>query len=63
MDKRKFEVLTLLERSFRAQNFTSLLFYLKHDAFKIADPGSMQDACYINFVIDLTHRRVSLAQL
>ena len=36
--------------------------FLKHDAIEIADPGSMQDACYINFVIDLAHRRVSLAQ-
>ena len=47
---------------YRAQNLPSLLFYLKDDAIEIADPGSMQDACYINFVIDLAQRRVSLAQ-
>ena len=28
----------------------------------IADPSSMQDACLMNFVIDLSHRRVSVAQ-
>ena len=27
----------------------------------IADPNSMQDACHLNFVIDLAHRRVSVA--
>ena len=27
----------------------------KHDAIDIADPCSMQDACHMNFVIDLTH--------
>ena len=25
----------------------------KHDAIDIPDPGSMQDACHVNFVIDL----------
>ena len=30
----------------------------KHDAIDIADPSSMQDACNMNFVIDLAHRRV-----
>ena len=34
----------------------------KHDAIDIADPSSMQDACYVNFVTDLAHRRVSVAQ-
>ena len=29
-----------------------------HDAIEIADPSSMQDACHMNFVIDLAHRRV-----
>lgn len=38
------------------------ILFTKHDAIEIADPGSMQGACYINFVIDLAHRRVSLAQ-
>ena len=28
----------------------------------IADPSSMQDACHMNFVIDLAHRGVSVAQ-
>ena len=28
----------------------------------IADPSSMQDACHMNFVIDLTHHRVFVAQ-
>ena len=28
----------------------------------IADPSSMQDACDMNFVIDLAHRGVSVAQ-
>ena len=27
-----------------------------------ADPSSMQDACHMNFVIDLAHRGVSVAQ-
>ena len=34
----------------------------KYDAIDIADPSSMQDACYMNFVIDLAHCRVSVAQ-
>ena len=34
----------------------------KHDAIDIADHSSMQDACQMNFVIDLAHRRVSVAQ-
>ena len=29
--------------------------YYKHDAIDITVPGSMQDACHINFVIDLAH--------
>ena len=28
----------------------------------IADPSSMQDACHMNFVIDLAHRRIFVAQ-
>ena len=31
----------------------------KHDAINIADPSSMQDACHLNFVIDLAHSRAS----
>ena len=34
----------------------------KHEAINIADLGCMQDMCHVNFVIDLTHHRVSLAQ-
>ena len=44
---------------YRAQNLISLSFYYKHDAIDIADPNSMQDACHMNFVIDLAHRKVS----
>ena len=39
-----------------------LLFCQKHYAIDIADPSSMQDACHMNFVIDLAHRGVSVAQ-
>ena len=34
----------------------------KHDAINIADPSGVQDRCQINFVIDLLHCRVSVAQ-
>ena len=34
----------------------------KQGAIDIADPGSMQDACDINFVFGLAHQRVSVAQ-
>ena len=30
-------------------------------AIDIADPSRMQDACHVNFVIDLAHRGVSVA--
>ena len=30
-----------------------------HDAIDITDPSSMQDACHMNFVIDLAHHRVA----
>ena len=46
----------------RAQNLPSLFSIYKHDAIDIADPSSMQDACHMNFVIDLAHRGVSVAQ-
>ena len=46
----------------RAQNLPSLFSIYKHDAIDIADPSSMQDACRMNFVIDLARRRVSVAQ-
>ena len=34
----------------------------KHDAIDIADPSSMQDACRMNFLIDLAHYRGSASQ-
>ena len=34
----------------------------KHDTIDIADLSSMQDTCQMNFVIDLAHHRVSVAQ-
>ena len=34
----------------------------KHYAADIVDPSSMWDACHMNFVIDLAHRGVSVAQ-
>ena len=40
----------------------SLISIHKHDSIDIADPSSMQDVCHMNFVINLTHWRVSVAQ-
>ena len=40
----------------------TLLSIYTHEAIDIADPSGMQDACHMNFVIDLAHRRVSVAQ-
>ena len=40
----------------------SLISIYKHYAIDIADPRSMQDACHMNFVIDLAHHGVSVAQ-
>ena len=42
----------------------TILFYsiYKHDTIDIADPSSMQDACHVNFSMDVAHRRVSVAQ-
>ena len=40
----------------------SLISIYKHNAIDIADPSSMLDACHMNFVIDLTHHGVSVAQ-
>ena len=34
----------------------------EHYAIDIADPSCMQDACHMNFVTDLAHRGVSVAQ-
>ena len=47
---------------YRAQNLHLSYSIYKHDAINIADPNSMQDMCHMNFVIDLTHNRVSVAQ-
>ena len=41
---------------------SALISIYKHYAIDIADPNSMQDACHINFVIDLAHLGVSVAQ-
>ena len=40
----------------------SLISIYKHYTINIADPSSMQDTCHMNFVIDLTHHGVSVAQ-
>ena len=34
----------------------------KHDAIDVANPGSMRDACRMNFLIDFADHRVSVAQ-
>ena len=34
----------------------------KHYAINIADTSGMQDACHMNFTIDLAHRGVFVAQ-
>ena len=46
------------------RNTPSHMFIYKYDAIDISDPNSMQlqDACHMNFVLDLAHRRVSVAQ-
>ena len=36
----------------------SLILFTGHDATDIADPSCLRDACHMNFVVDLTHRRV-----
>ena len=33
-----------------------------HNAIDVADPSSMQDARHMNFIIDLAHRGISMAQ-
>ena len=47
---------------YQTQNLPSLIYIYKHYSIDIADPSSMQDACHMNFVIDLAHRGVSVAQ-
>ena len=34
----------------------------KHYAIDVADPSSMQDTCHMNFIIDLAHCGISMAQ-
>ena len=46
---------------FTAQPFHLISIY-KHYAIDIADPCSMQDARHMNFVTDLAHHGVSVAQ-
>ena len=36
--------------------------FYKHGAIDIANPSRMQAACHMNFVIDLTHLRVSVVE-
>ena len=55
-DKKKKHLSPFL---YRAKNLPSLLFIstnITHYAFDITDPSSMQDACHMNFVVDLAHR-------
>ena len=33
----------------------SLILFTRHDAIDVADPSSLQDACHMNFAIDLAH--------
>ena len=42
--------------------YLSYISIYKYHAIDIADPSSMQDACPMNFVIDLAHHGVSVAQ-
>ena len=42
--------------------FTELKLQHLSYSINIADPSSTQDACHMNFVIHLAHRRVSVAQ-
>ena len=58
-DKTKNHLSLLL---YQDQNLPSLISIYKHYAIDIADPSSMQDVCHMNFVIDLTHCGVSVAQ-
>ena len=72
LEKDVFRLITSVERrknsespwgtfGFRAP-ILSLISIHKHDSIDIADPSSMQDVCHMNFVINLTHWRVSVAQ-
>ena len=50
--KKKFFFISLLSSKLTI----SLISTYKHYAIDIADPSSMQEACHMNFVIDLVHR-------
>ena len=47
--------------SLPSEKLTIFLILFTRDTTDISDPSSMQDACHMNFVIDLAHRRVSVA--
>ena len=47
---------------YRAQNLPSLISIYKRYAIDIADPGSMHDACHMDYVMPHPHRGVSVAQ-
>ena len=55
----------VLHTARRISNVDSVMFVLEAISLilftNIADPSSMQDACHMNFVIDLVHHRVSVA--
>ena len=56
-------IINIIPSSLPSSKLTiSLISIYKHNAIDIADPNSMQDACHINFVIDLAHLGVSVAQ-
>ena len=57
----KLWIIMLLKLNHSSSYHLSYSIY-KHYVLKIADPSSMQDACHMNFVIDLTYCRVSVAQ-
>ena len=57
----KLWIIMLLKLNHSSSYHLSYSVY-KHYVLKIADPSSMQDVCHMNFVIDLTHCRVSVAQ-
>ena len=53
----------VLSRAWDKEKITiSTISIYKLYAIDIANPRSMQDACHMNFVIDLAQRRVSVAQ-
>ena len=41
--------------------YRALILFTNRTPSTIGDPSSMWDACHMNFVIDLAHRRVSVA--